>query len=97
MARNRSSAKKNAAKKRRLELASLPKNCIATLDESGQVQIRSTDKRPAENYGVVSALGRDLRRLFILSPPYLSSIDAAYLTRESLPKFADRQEGVCLF
>ena len=88
--------KKRQGKKRQLKLK-LPPNQIAFIGDDGKIQIESTDLRGKDNFGVVSTLGRDLRRLLVASKPYLPKCDREYLIKESLPLFSDRPEGVCIF
>jgi hypothetical protein len=88
--------KQREDKKRRLKL-NLQPNQEAFIGDDGKVEIHSTDLRGRDNFGVVSALGRDLRRLLVGSKPYLEKCDREYLVKESLPLFIDRPEGVCIY
>lgn len=84
-------------KRKKLILSNLQPNHVASIGDDGKIQVRSTDIRGGNNYGVVSNLGLTLNRLFLHSPPYLQTIDRDYLQRESNPLFTDREAGLMIF
>lgn len=99
MAKNRNrkatQLRRDRHERRKIKL-NLQPNQEAFIGDDGKVAVRSNDIRGKDNYGLVSSLGTVQKQLLFKEPTQLA-MDADYKMRQGLPRFVDRENGVCLF